>query len=118
MGYRGGRSETLADPHVPTTIRTGSGCAAGIGRGELELYYQTQVEIRSGRTVGLEALVRWNHPVRGMISPAIFIPVAERMGAILSLGQWVLQDACKQIHQWQRQGIAVPPVGVNVSGPS
>jgi len=104
------------DQQVHLRVNLAEELRAGIPRGELELHYQTQVEILTGRIVGLEALVRWNHPVRGMISPAVFIPIAERMGAILPLGQWVLESACKQIQQWRRSGIAVPPLGVNVSG--
>ena len=88
---------------------------AGIARGELELHYQVQVDIPSGRIIGLEALVRWNHPIRGEIQPSVFIPIAERMGAIAPLGEWVLARACRQSWEWERAGIAVPPIAVNVS---
>ncbi len=84
-------------------------------RGELELYYQPQVELRSGRIVGLEALLRWNHPERGQIPPSVFIPIAERSGQIHLLGQWVLDDACRQLKSWQAAGIAPALVGVNFS---
>jgi diguanylate cyclase (GGDEF)-like protein len=84
-------------------------------RGELELYYQPQVELRSGRIVGLEALLRWNHPKRGQIPPNVFIPIAERSGQINLLGQWVLDDACRQLKSWQYAGIAPALVGVNFS---
>jgi diguanylate cyclase (GGDEF)-like protein len=84
-------------------------------RGELELYYQPQVELRSGRIVGLEALLRWNHPERGQIPPNVFIPIAERSGQIHLLGQWVLDDACRQLKTWQAAGIAPALVGVNFS---
>ena len=86
-----------------------------IERNELELYYQPQVELRSGRIVGMEALLRWNHPQRGQISPAVFIPIAERSGQIQVLGQWVLDAACRQLRQWRDAGIAPELVGVNFS---
>jgi diguanylate cyclase (GGDEF)-like protein len=84
-------------------------------RGELELYYQPQVELRSSRIVGLEALLRWNHPERGQIPPTVFIPIAERSGQIHMLGQWVLDDACRQLKSWQSAGIAPALMGVNLS---
>ncbi len=86
-----------------------------IDRNELELHYQPEVELRSGRIVGLEALLRWNHPKRGQISPSVFIPVAERSGQIQQLGQWVLDAACRQLRAWQDAGIAPDLVGVNFS---
>ncbi len=86
-----------------------------IERNELELYYQPQVELRSGRIVGLEALLRWNHPKRGQILPSVFIPIAERSGQIQTLGQWVLDAACRQLREWQNAGIAPEIVGVNFS---
>ena len=86
-----------------------------IDRNELELHYQPQVELRSGRIVGLEALLRWNHPKRGQIPPGVFIPIAERTGQILQIGQWVLDDACRQLTSWQEEGIAPRVVGVNFS---
>ena len=84
-------------------------------RGELELHFQPQVELRSGRIVGLEALLRWNHPKRGQILPAVFIAIAERSGQIQLLGQWVLDAACRQLRSWQDAGIAPKLVGVNFS---
>ena len=86
-----------------------------IDRNELELHYQPQVELRSGRIVGLEALPRWNHPKRGQIPPGVFIPIAERTGQILQLDQWVLDDTCRQLRSWQEDGIASKAVGVNFS---
>jgi EAL domain-containing protein (putative c-di-GMP-specific phosphodiesterase class I) len=84
-------------------------------RDELELYYQPQVDIRSGRIAGMEALLRWNHPTRGQIPPSVFIPIAERSGEIQPLGQWVLDAACRQLQRWQIEGIAPETVGVNFS---
>lgn len=87
-----------------------------IDNDELELHYQPQVEIASGKIVGLEALVRWTHPTRGEIRPSIFIPVAEQTGTILALGRWVLARACRQVREWEDAGLVVPLVALNVSG--
>jgi diguanylate cyclase len=84
-------------------------------RNELELHYQPQVELRTGRIIGLEALLRWNHPKRGQIPPSVFIPIAERSGQVQVLGRWVLDAACRQLRVWQDEGIAPALVGVNFS---
>ncbi|RJX32035.1 MAG: EAL domain-containing protein [Oxalobacter sp.] len=84
-------------------------------QGEFTLYYQPQVELVSGQIIGLEALVRWNHPSRGMISPASFIPLAEECGLIVDLGDWVLKTACRQIKQWSDAGLSPRRTAVNVS---
>jgi diguanylate cyclase (GGDEF)-like protein len=86
-----------------------------IEQDQLELYYQPQVESRTGRIVGMEALVRWNHPTRGLLSPAVFIPAAETTGMIVALGRWVLEESCRQIKQWRGERVDVPRVGVNLS---
>ncbi|GAA2384613.1 bifunctional diguanylate cyclase/phosphodiesterase [Dactylosporangium salmoneum] len=87
------------------------------GGGELEMYYQPTVELRSGDIVGFEALVRWNHPARGMISPADFIPLAESTGLIRPLGQWVLAESCRQAVEWGMGASERPlTMAVNVSG--
>jgi len=79
------------------------------------LYYQVQVD-SSGRPVGAEALLRWNHPKRGFVSPAEFIPMAENNGLILPIGKWVLETACRQLAAWASQpGMATLTLAVNVS---
>jgi diguanylate cyclase (GGDEF)-like protein/PAS domain S-box-containing protein len=82
---------------------------------QLQLYYQPKVSLRSGRIVGAEALLRWRHPERGMIAPYLFIPVAEESGLIMDVGNWVLNEACRQIRQWHEDGIGAPPIAVNLS---
>ncbi|XZN90303.1 MAG: putative bifunctional diguanylate cyclase/phosphodiesterase [Microcoleus sp.] len=84
-------------------------------RSEFEVYYEPKVEIKSGKIVGAEALVRWNHPEMGRVSPGEFIPMAEEMGLIAPLGEWVLETACRQTQAWQAQGLGPLRVAVNVS---
>ncbi len=82
---------------------------------ELELLYQPQIELFTGNMVGVEALIRWNHPSKGLISPADFIPIAERIGLIKKLGNWVLETACAQAVSWRDQGIDGLQMAVNIS---
>ena len=86
-----------------------------IEKNELELYYQPQVDINSGSIVGLEALARWNHPEMGKVLSGEFIPIAEKTGLIISIGEWVLKTACKMNKAWQDQGFIAVPVAVNLS---
>lgn len=86
-----------------------------IKRGELELFYQPQVDIVLGRTVVFEALARWRHPQRGLVSPTDFIPLAEETGLILPLGLWVLQEACRQLAVWRRGPWPDIRIAVNLS---
>ncbi|HEY4002499.1 MAG TPA: EAL domain-containing protein [Candidatus Xenobia bacterium] len=82
---------------------------------EFILHYQPVVSLESGYIIGAEALLRWNHPQRGMVSPAEFIPLAEETGLIVSIGEWVLQEACTQNKRWHEQGYGELHVMVNVS---
>jgi diguanylate cyclase (GGDEF)-like protein/PAS domain S-box-containing protein len=84
-------------------------------RDELRLHYQPKIDVASGRMVGVEALARWLHPVRGLVPPAEFIPLAEERGLIVPIGRWVFQAACRQIRDWRAAGLAALPVAVNLS---
>ena len=85
-----------------------------LAEGQLELYYQPKVHAPSGQITGVEALVRWHHPTRGMVSPSIFIPIAERFGLIGALGDWVIDDSCRQIGAWRAEGLRMR-VSINLS---
>lgn len=100
---------------VSERIRIESMLRQGLERGEFELYYQPQVSAASGQVSGLEALLRWRNPERGLMLPGQFIHIAEETRLIVPLGAWVIEEACRQMVQWQAEhGIAVP-VSVNVS---
>jgi diguanylate cyclase (GGDEF)-like protein/PAS domain S-box-containing protein len=85
-------------------------------RDEFVLYYQPQVEAETGTIVGLEALVRWEHPENGLVSPSEFITIAEETGLIIPIGEWVLQTACEQMQAWQQTGFTPLRISVNLSG--
>jgi diguanylate cyclase (GGDEF)-like protein/PAS domain S-box-containing protein len=84
-------------------------------RNEFVLHYQPKIDIRSGRIIGMEALVRWQHPTRGLIPPKQFIPLAEETGLIVPIGEWVLRTACAQNKSWQEQGLPPLRIAVNLS---
>lgn len=86
-----------------------------IDQGQFSLLYQPKIDIASGHCVGMEALVRWEHPQRGRIRPDQFIPVAERSGLIAPLGEWVMREACRQNRAWMDAGLPPLKVAVNVS---
>jgi diguanylate cyclase (GGDEF)-like protein len=87
-----------------------------LDRDELELFYQPQVDLSSGKIAGMEALIRWRHPTRGLLLPSAFIPIAETTGSILQIGNWVIEAACRQMQAWRQSGIALPLMAVNLSG--
>jgi len=86
-----------------------------LDRGELLLHYQPQVSLHSGRIIGVETLIRWQNPTRGLVSPAKFIPIAEETGLIVPIGEWVLRTACAQSLAWQAQGFPALKIAVNLS---
>jgi diguanylate cyclase (GGDEF)-like protein/PAS domain S-box-containing protein len=86
-----------------------------LGRNEFLLHYQPKINLRTGQITGVEALIRWMRPQRGMLYPAQFVPIAEECGLILSIGRWVLLEACKQARSWSDSGLGVVPVAVNLS---
>ena len=86
-----------------------------IARSGFVLFYQPQVDLRSGRVFGVEALMRWRHPTHGIVPPARFIPTAEETGLIVPIGDWALQEACRQNKAWQDAGLPFMTVSVNVS---
>jgi diguanylate cyclase (GGDEF)-like protein/PAS domain S-box-containing protein len=87
----------------------------GIDAGQFFLEYQPQVSMEDGRLIGLEALIRWRHPERGLVAPTEFIPAAEHSGLIIDLGRWILREACLQTKRWLDAGLDCPPVAVNMS---
>ena len=86
-----------------------------LDRGEFLLHYQPKVDLCTGQITGAEALIRWQHPDRGLVSPAQFVPIAEDCGLILPIGQWVLRTACRQAREWLDAGVPIKRVSVNVS---
>lgn len=86
-----------------------------VERGELLLHYQPQIRTEDHAMIGIEALVRWEHPSKGMLSPGIFIPIAEETGLIYEIGTWVLREACQQMRKWHAEGGPLIPISVNLS---
>ncbi|MFC3883852.1 putative bifunctional diguanylate cyclase/phosphodiesterase [Bacillus songklensis] len=96
-------------------MRLEQGLRKAIDCNELILHYQPQVNIRTGEITGVEALIRWNHPELGLISPMEFIPLAEEYGMIIPIGNWVLETACKQSQLWRQEGMPSLRMAVNIS---
>jgi len=104
------------DKEVRSRVMLKAELREAIDTGQLILFYQPQVNIDTNRLIGLEALVRWQHPKRGLIMPGDFIPAAEKSGLIVMLGRWVLHEACGQMKVWLDACIAPPLIAVNISG--
>jgi EAL domain-containing protein (putative c-di-GMP-specific phosphodiesterase class I) len=116
-GSRFERFEEGMRPKVAARFELENALRLAIDRGELRLHYQTEVSLDTSAVIGLEALVRWQHPARGLLAPDEFIPLAEETGMIVPLGTWVLREACSQMASWVRDGVFGPEVriAVNVS---
>jgi diguanylate cyclase (GGDEF)-like protein/PAS domain S-box-containing protein len=97
------------------TMKMEGALRQAIDEEEFVLYYQPQIDLRSRKMIGLEALIRWEHPTLGMIPPSEFIPLAEETGLIIPISKWVLETACKQNKQWQENGVTPMRVAVNIS---
>jgi diguanylate cyclase (GGDEF)-like protein len=114
----GGATYSLYDPRMVDDVREQAellrDLRMALRQGQLELFYQPKVHAPSAQITGVEALMRWHHPQRGMISPNIFIPLAEHNGLINSLGDWVIDEACLQARRWRDQGMRMR-VAINVS---
>ena len=95
--------------------RLESALCSALGRDELRLNYQPKIDLKTGEITGVEALLRWHHPDRGLIPPSQFIPIAEESGLIVPIGQWVLLEACRQARAWLDAGLPPVRVAVNVS---
>ncbi len=107
-------SQELGD-RVRTRVQVQSGIRGALANGEFLLHYQPFVDLRSGRIVGAEGLIRWQHPESGLVPPAQFIPVAEESGLIGEIGDWVLEEACRSLVRWRDLGARSIPLSVNLS---
>ncbi|WP_295540406.1 EAL domain-containing protein [uncultured Pseudacidovorax sp.] len=116
----GGAHYAFFEPHMSTNSQEQLSLQAelrlAVERGELMLHYQPKIDARRrGEVSGVEALLRWNHPVRGIVSPGVFIPLAERFGVIGLLGHWVIEEACRQMQEWRSAGLGRIRVAINLS---
>jgi diguanylate cyclase (GGDEF)-like protein/PAS domain S-box-containing protein len=107
-------NEQMNDQAVEN-LQLKNGLRGAITRNEFVLHYQPQIDLQTGKVVGVEALIRWNHPERGMILPGRFIPLAEDSGLIVPIGEWVLHEACRQAVEWQKVGLPSLVMAVNLS---
>jgi diguanylate cyclase (GGDEF)-like protein len=107
--------EAAMEQSISERVRLENDLRRALQRNELEVYYQPQARFENNQIVGMEALVRWNHPTRGLVSPLEFIPLAEEAGLIEAIGEWVLRTACAQLQRWIQSGLPMMRVSVNLS---
>lgn len=116
---RGGNASRLYSPDMSASAERRlvleTGLHTAVERNELVVHYQPVVDLPTGRIVGIEALLRWDHPQLGLLSPDLFIPLAEETGLIVSLGEWALETACAQVREWQVMTGSPLTVAVNLS---
>ena len=114
----GGASYAFFEPSMEADVRDQLELVAELRRAvaeqRLELLYQPKIDARSGQITAAEALLRWHHPKRGLVSPAVFVPIAERFGLVHALGAWVIDDACRQARKWRDLGLRMR-VAINLS---
>jgi diguanylate cyclase (GGDEF)-like protein len=114
----GGGTYALFEPHMNADaleqLALQSDLRRALQAGQLEMHYQPKVDARRERISGVEALMRWRHPERGMVSPVVFIPIAERFGIINELGNWAIEEVCRQIRAWADEGVRMR-VAINLS---
>lgn len=103
------------NPHAEATVEIKNSLSRALNRNEFLIHYQPQVQVSTGKIIGVEALIRWNHPTRGMVPPHSFIPIAEDTGLIIPIGEWVLRMACAQSKSWQLAGLPPLRMAVNLS---
>jgi diguanylate cyclase (GGDEF)-like protein len=107
--------EASMEQSISEHVRMENDLRRALERNEFEIYYQPQARVDNGRIIGAEALVRWRHPTRGLVSPADFIPLAEETGLINPIGEWVLRTACAQLQGWIKSGLTPIRMAVNLS---
>jgi diguanylate cyclase len=114
----GGRNYALFESHMDASnhseVSLHADLSQALARGEISLHYQPKVDSSRGKVRGVEALLRWHHPQRGPVGPDVFIPIAERYGLINTLGDWVINEACRQMQEWQQAGLTIS-VAINLS---
>ncbi|TXC92194.1 EAL domain-containing protein, partial [Metabacillus litoralis] len=103
------------DKNTNELLEIETGLRRAIEHEELTLFYQPQIDLASKKVVSFEALLRWNHTQLGNVSPAVFIPIAEESGLIIPIGEWVIEQACKQILSWQEEGYPETTIAINLS---